>query len=362
MAQSENLLPFVLGVTRATRAAGAARGGGSVEHSRRGEIRRQGFTQTARRFARHQPEAQKVGKGKSLQGRIDERGKLSKAGLWEGGYIVMAGAGGKISARRAFRLREAEDLVVDQTLYWKVVGDADEAWFQVGMLNSVALTNATLAFNPKGRFRRTASSTLPYRMMPAYDPGNGDHRKIAALAKDIAVLAEGHCTTDPHLTDPTKALTARRRRLRVLLEASPLLVQLKSLDAVRSGRRIRRADRREWQRAGGAGMLIVQNAAEPASLRNALVDIVAAGAIDIRVASAYVTLGGANILLSAVANAVGTAAFAAMPKTLVTSFDFGLTEPQALQQWHALANATVFVSGAQRLAQSFAYAAAGLSP
>lgn len=98
-------------------------------------------------------------------------------------------------------------------------------------------------------------------------------------------------------------------------------------------------------------MLIVQNAAEPASLRNAVVDIVAAGAIDIRVASAYVTLGGTNILLSAVANAVGSAAFAAMPKTLVTSFDFGLTEPQALQHWRTLPNASVFVSGAQRLVQ-----------
>jgi len=98
-------------------------------------------------------------------------------------------------------------------------------------------------------------------------------------------------------------------------------------------------------------MLIVQNAAEPASLRNAIVDMVAAGTTDFRVASAYVTLGGANILLSAVADAVGPAAFAAMPKTLVTSFDFGLTEPQALQRWRWLANSTVLVSGAQKLAQ-----------
>lgn len=98
-------------------------------------------------------------------------------------------------------------------------------------------------------------------------------------------------------------------------------------------------------------MLIVQNAQEPASLRNALVDMVAAGPIDIRVASAYVTLGGANILLSAVANVVGSAAFAAMPKTLVTSLDFGLTEPQALQHWSALTNSTVLVSGAQMLTQ-----------
>ncbi len=98
-------------------------------------------------------------------------------------------------------------------------------------------------------------------------------------------------------------------------------------------------------------MLIVQNAVDPARLRNALVDVVRAGAVDIRAASAYVTLGGVDILLSAVENAVGTAAFAAMPKTLVASFDFGLTEPQALQHWRGLANATVFVSGAQRLAQ-----------
>lgn len=98
-------------------------------------------------------------------------------------------------------------------------------------------------------------------------------------------------------------------------------------------------------------MLIVQNATEPASMRNALVDMIAVGAIDIRVASAYVTLGGAKILLSAVASAVGPAAFAAMPKTLVTSFDFGLTEPRALRHWRALTNSTVLVSGAQKLEQ-----------
>lgn len=48
---------------------------------------------------------------------------------------------------------------------------------------------------------------------------------------------------------------------------------------------------------------------------------------------------------------MGPAAFAAIPKTLVTSFDFGLTEPEALQRWRALANSTVLVSGAQILAQ-----------
>ncbi len=86
-------------------------------------------------------------------------------------------------------------------------------------------------------------------------------------------------------------------------------------------------------------------------MRNALVDMVTEGTTDIHVASAYVTLAGAEILLDAVEKSVGKAAFAAMPKTLVTSFDFGLTDPQALQHWRGLENSTVLVSGAHELAQ-----------
>ena len=98
-------------------------------------------------------------------------------------------------------------------------------------------------------------------------------------------------------------------------------------------------------------MLIVQNAMEPATIRNAVVDLVTGGATDVRVAAAYVTLDGSNILLNAIADAVGARAFAAMPKTLVTSFDFGITEPRALRHWYMLNNVTVLVSGAQKLAQ-----------
>ena len=98
-------------------------------------------------------------------------------------------------------------------------------------------------------------------------------------------------------------------------------------------------------------MLIVQNASEPGSMRNALVDMVSEGVTDIRVASAYVTQPGAKIFLDAVANAVGPAAFSSMPKTLVTSFDFGITAPQALEYWRALDNSSILVSGAQKLGQ-----------
>ncbi|MEZ6029731.1 MAG: N-6 DNA methylase [Hyphomonadaceae bacterium] len=230
MAQSENLLPFVLGLHRAPLAMPALRtAAGTWSILDESEIRRQGFTQTARRFATINQKLKAVGKGKSLQQRIDERGKLSKQVFGTTGYLILAGAGGKIICAACVPVAQAQDLVVDQTLYWKVVSDADEAWYQIGMLNSVVLTNATLTFNPKGDFGERHLHTLPYRMMPAYDAGNGDHRKIASLAKDIALLAEGHCTTNSYLADPAKALTARRRKLRTLIEASPFLAQLEML-------------------------------------------------------------------------------------------------------------------------------------
>jgi len=233
MAQSENLLPFVLGAHRAPLALPVLRApDGTWSILDESEIRRQGFTQTARRFAAINQKLKTVGKGKSLQERVDERGKLSKQVFGADGYLILAGAGGKIICAACVPLAQAQDIVVDQTLYWKVVMDEREAWFQVGMLNSVALTNATLAFNPKGDFGERHLHTLPYRMMPAYDPDNDDHKKIAGLAKDLAALAAGHCTTDVYLSDPAKALPARRRKLRALLEGSPLLPQLESLAAL----------------------------------------------------------------------------------------------------------------------------------
>lgn len=48
--------------------------------------------------------------------------------------------------------------------------------------------------------------------------------------------------------------------------------------------------------------------------------MIATGITDVRAASAYVTLKGADILLSAVMDAVGPVAFSVMPKPLTGSF------------------------------------------
>ncbi|EFH09614.1 hypothetical protein HMPREF0731_4169 [Pseudoroseomonas cervicalis ATCC 49957] len=90
----------------------------------------------------------------------------------------------------------------------------------------------------------------------------------------------------------------------------------------------------------------MQNAAEPASMRHAIVDLMREPT-EVRIASAYVTRGGCDILLDSLRAAVSAARFQAMPKVLITSFDFGLTEPQALRAWKSLPNASLRVAGSE---------------
>ena len=82
------------------------------------------------------------------------------------------------------------------------------------MLNSHAMTEAISPFNPKGDFGERHIHTLPYRMMPPYDPFNDDHIRIGALARDIAKAAQAIIKSDAYLNDPSRALPARRRKLR----------------------------------------------------------------------------------------------------------------------------------------------------
>ena len=96
-------------------------------------------------------------------------------------------------------------------------------------------------------------------------------------------------------------------------------------------------------------MLVIQNSIAPAKIRHALVDLAGQDTTELRVASAYVTRSGSNVLLEAITNSLGERAFSAIPKILVTSFDFGLTEPHALQDWIDLDNAQVLVTGASML-------------
>ena len=232
MAQSENLLPFVLGEHCAPIAIPATRtkDGGWRVHDE-ADIRRQGFLQTARRFQAINQKLTQIGQGKTLQARIDERGKLTKQVLGTAGYVVLTGAGGKHICAACVPEAAMRKLAIDQTLYWQICDDEDEAWYRVGMLNSHAMTEAIMPFNPKGDFGERHVHTLPYRLMPAYDPSNEDHVSISALARELAGIAAAAVTGDAYLNDASRSLPARRGKLREYLGAAKQFAELEALCA-----------------------------------------------------------------------------------------------------------------------------------
>jgi HKD family nuclease len=96
-------------------------------------------------------------------------------------------------------------------------------------------------------------------------------------------------------------------------------------------------------------LLRLQSSEEPAEVRNAIVDILDAQTSDVRIASAYVTLGGSEILFQCLSEFLTQDRINEIPKTLITCLDFGITEPAALQHWGSLPNTTVRVAGADLL-------------
>jgi hypothetical protein len=236
LAQSENLLPFLLGTHCAPIAIPVERDAAGVwKIYSEADIRRMGFTQTARRFQDINAKLQGVGQGKSLQERIDERGKLTKQAFGNQGHLVIAGAGGKHICAACLPVADAQNLVIDQTIYWKVILIADDAWFFVGMLNSHAMTEAITPFNPKGAFGERHIHALPYRLIPPFDASNEDHFRIAQLTREVTAKAHTLVAADEYLNDPNHPLHIRRTRLRAKLAATEQVQELECLCAAALG-------------------------------------------------------------------------------------------------------------------------------
>lgn len=98
-------------------------------------------------------------------------------------------------------------------------------------------------------------------------------------------------------------------------------------------------------------MLIVQTPMAPAAVRNAFADLLDNTATEVRIASAYVTMQGSKMLFDCLAEFLDERQIDTMPKLLVASLDFGLTEPHALSFWSKLPNSTVRVAGAKSVAR-----------
>ncbi|HXH14754.1 MAG TPA: phospholipase D family protein [Sphingomonas sp.] len=88
---------------------------------------------------------------------------------------------------------------------------------------------------------------------------------------------------------------------------------------------------------------------------DAIDDAIPAGCTKIFVASAYTTREGVRLLFDRLRLKLGAQAFAAVPKRLVTTFDHGLTDADAIDDWIA-------AGGTVRIANSHVIQAANLMP
>ena len=93
-------------------------------------------------------------------------------------------------------------------------------------------------------------------------------------------------------------------------------------------------------------MLICQSVLNPGRVRNAIADSLAPELQSLAVACAYVTEDGSKLLIDACIRAIGRDRWNAIPKSLTTCFDYGITTPTALRLWAGLPNSTVRVAGA----------------
>ena len=96
-------------------------------------------------------------------------------------------------------------------------------------------------------------------------------------------------------------------------------------------------------------MLVVQNYQFPAAIRNSIIDSLSRDITELRICSAYVTLEGSKIFHDCCKRCFDKNRFADLPKKIVTSFDYGLTEPKAIDFWKSFPTTEVRISGAEML-------------
>lgn len=92
-------------------------------------------------------------------------------------------------------------------------------------------------------------------------------------------------------------------------------------------------------------MFVIQNEARPGEIQNALYDLMRDGVAGVRVCSAYITMSGSEILFDGIRRSAPNGDDERVRKTVVTSLDFGLTDPAALAFWTNMPHCRVLVAG-----------------
>ena len=107
--------------------------------------------------------------------------------------------------------------------------------------------------------------------------------------------------------------------------------------------------------------MIYQSPSHPEQISFAVRDLIGEALYRVRVAVAYTTLAGCDRFLDAMRDKLGVEAFDEVPKLLVTSLDYGHTDPEALRYWRDLPNGEVRIANLHRVQGRLGLAAANTS-
>ncbi len=148
---------------------------------------------------------------------INIYGKLYKQFFSPKNYLVLSSASGANPCAAYIDLRDFDRnyLVIDQTLYWYLAETEDEAIYISGLLNSTSLWETIADFQPEGAFGKRHIHTLPYKIIPSFDPEDDTHKKVVHTTQMLINEWKNVCMDRQYgeLLDPNSgSLPSRRKR------------------------------------------------------------------------------------------------------------------------------------------------------
>ena len=161
-----------------------------------------------------------------LLDKINIYGKLFQQNFSTSDWLVLSSASGSNPCAAYITLSDYDRsrLVIDQTLYWYLASSETEALFITGLLNSSALAKAIADFQPEGGFGKRHIHTLPYKIIPRFDPNDDAHVEVALATKALIDDWRFECAhggIGEYLDPNSSSLNARRRRQQTTIKTLP---------------------------------------------------------------------------------------------------------------------------------------------
>ena len=160
--------------------------------------------------------------GKRFERKINIRNKLDKQDFSWKRWLVLSNAGGKNPCAAYLDLQgiNRTKLIIDQTLYWYLTDSEEEAIYLVGILNSLALAETIIDFQPQGGFGQRHIHTIPYKLIPHYDSEDDAHLDVVMKTKLLMEEWKDFCSKSvagKYIAPDSGSLSSRRRKLQKAL-------------------------------------------------------------------------------------------------------------------------------------------------